>query len=1420
MGPAARDVRELGRRQGYRGPRPSWRLPERLEERLVLSTFFTVNSTSSDATVVGSLPYEVAQANASSDEAIVKFDPVAFATHQTITLTSTLTLDHASEPKVPISIVGPAAGVTIAGGGSGSDFSVITVTSDTQQAAIKGDSPSASITITAGNLTGAAESGAGIDDLGVLTLENVAITNNTSAGGGGGIELSGGPSILTANPGAALLASDTTFSGNTAAGAGGGVDMEGSAALIVNSTFSGNTAGTTGGAINNGTMLPFVSLATPVNLGVINDTISGNMATNDGGGIDNHNGGVMGILNAIVAGNTVAAGGTNPDVDSGGTNAVYTGSSHVLIGDPNGLANSGISDGTNHDIVGHPALLASLGDYGGANDAGALVTGGANQTVALLPGSPAINDALVLASVTANVGTGDLTIKAGTQLPVPALHGSTFPYEQGKVILVGSEQMLVTGVSSNAMGGGYTLTVTRGVHGTMAATHNAGDPIFVPDERGAFSSSNSLGSFQTQGFKVTVQSGNSPQSTAVSTAFGNPLGVTVTANDPQAPVDGGVITYTAPTSGASATLASNTATITGGVASVDATANGSAGSYAISASAGFGTAATFSLTNTVSSATISATAASIASTEGATFSGGVATFTDSDAAENVSSDFTATIDWGDGATTAGTITTAAGGGFGVTGSHQYADEGTKSVVVTVADNNGATGTVTATATVVDAVFAASTLNMIEGTSATIQLATLSDPGSPDLATDFSVTIDWGDGTPVDTTGQVAGGSGNFAVVGTHTYRDEGTKPVVVTIAESNGIGVVGSVTATATVGDAALTAGTATTVSAAEGATFSGTVAAFTDANSLATAGDFTATITWGDGATTTGAVNAVGGAFQVTGTHIFSDENAGLPMSIVVSDIGGSVATLSGLSVVADAPLTPTGVTFGAVAGQTFSGQVATFTDANSGATATDFTASIDWGDGATSTVAVTAVAGGGFAVTGSHLYAQATTHSVKVVIDDVGGAKATVTSTAVFADVVVASQPVSIAPTEGTSFSGKVATFTGSDPNGTAADFSAAIVWGDGATTVGTVSGSAAGGYTVSGSHAYAEETASAALAIVVTDKLGDLTNIANPTKVADAKLHISAVTVTIPTGGVASNVLLATFTDDGGPEPSANYHAAIDWGDGTTTSGTVASSSGVFQITGSHTYGRAGSFNVGVAIQDDGGSVDALVEQTSVQFTTHQDHQEYVAATYEDVLGRAPDPGGLAYWAQQLDAGALISSIAAAIGQSAEYYGNFVIKPDYLELLGRAADATGLQYWTTQMLHGVTDQQLEAGFIASDEFFQNAGGTNLDWVDAAYKLLLGRSADTAGAAYWNNQLTSLEKTESAELARVQVALGISNSQENNTNLIDADYFHYLGRAADPGGLTYWLTQFAAGATNEDVIAGFTGSAEYYKDKTGVSP
>ncbi len=87
------------------------------------------------------------------------------------------------------------------------------------------------------------------------------------------------------------------------------------------------------------------------------------------------------------------------------------------------------------------------------------------------------------------------------------------------------------------------------------------------------------------------------------TAFANPLGVTVTANNPVEPVAGGVVTYTVnPNSNnASATLSAPTAVIDqAGVAEVGATADSTVGPYTVTASAaGAGSSATFSLTNEI-----------------------------------------------------------------------------------------------------------------------------------------------------------------------------------------------------------------------------------------------------------------------------------------------------------------------------------------------------------------------------------------------------------------------------------------------------------------------------------------------------------------------------------------------------------------------------------------------------------------------------------------------------------------------------------------------------------------------------------------------------------------------------------------------------------------------------------------------------
>src|SRR5262249_3806173 len=63
------------------------------------------------------------------------------------------------------------------------------------------------------------------------------------------------------------------------------------------------------------------------------------------------------------------------------------------------------------------------------------------------------------------------------------------------------------------------------------------------------------------------------------------------------------------------------------------------------------------------------------------------------------SDFTATIDWGDGTSTSGTVITQKGGGFAVDGTHTYANDGKYTLGIKINDTGGSSASATSTANV-------------------------------------------------------------------------------------------------------------------------------------------------------------------------------------------------------------------------------------------------------------------------------------------------------------------------------------------------------------------------------------------------------------------------------------------------------------------------------------------------------------------------------------------------------------------------------------------------------------------------------------------------------------------------------------------------------------------------------------------------
>ncbi len=477
---------------------------------------------------------------------------------------------------------------------------------------------------------------------------------------------------------------------------------------------------------------------------------------------------------------------------------------------------------------------------------------------------------------------------------------------------------------------------------------------------------------------------------------------------------------------------------------------------------------------------LSGTPQTLSMLPGTSFTGTVATFSDT-LTTSPASDFTATIDWGDATTSAG-IVSGGSGAFQVSGTHTYASSGNFSVTVTLTDDapGTATATVISTAIVKDnLVVTANNISPTEHTAFNGTVATFTDSDTSKTPADFTASIDWGDGNT--SAGTVTGSNGAFSIAGQHTYADEGSFPLSVTVAEvSPGIATA-TAAATATVGEADVLSGTPVTFAATAGSPFTGTVAQFADTDTVSTASDFSATINWGDGTTTAGTVSGGAGAFQVGGTHTYvSDGSYSVIVTLSDDAPGTATATVTSTANVTST-LTATANNISATEHTAFSGSIGTFTDSDITKTAASFTATITWGD-ATSTPGTISGSAGSFTVAGQHTYADEGSFPLSITVTETapGTATSTAAATATVADAdVLTGTPVTFSATAGSAFNGAVAHFSDIDTVSPASDFVATINWGDGATTTGTVSGGA-GAFLVSGTHTY---TTVGSFTVVVT-------------------------------------------------------------------------------------------------------------------------------------------------------------------------------------------------------------------------------------------------------------------------------------------------------------------------------------------------
>ncbi len=175
-------------------------------------------------------------------------------------------------------------------------------------------------------------------------------------------------------------------------------------------------------------------------------------------------------------------------------------------------------------------------------------------------------------------------------------------------------------------------------------------------------------------------------------------------------------------------------------------------------------------------------------------------------------------------------------------------------------------------------------------------------------------------------------------------------------------------------------------------------------------------------------------------------------------------------------------------------------------------------------------------------------------------------------------------------------------------------------------------------------------------------------------------------------------------------------------------------------------------------------------------------------------------------------------------------------YILCLGREPDPSGFTNWVTKLKNKTaTASDIIYGFFNSTEF-KNYGYLDSEFIELCYNVMMDRTGDTGGQAYWFNKMRQgLSRNyvlkgfvDSVEFHQLCKKYGIepgtiklTEARDQNPGLtafIARMYTRALGRDYDVNGVNYWCQQvLSKKKTPKDVAVSFFNSAEFLNKYLG---
>jgi hypothetical protein len=175
---------------------------------------------------------------------------------------------------------------------------------------------------------------------------------------------------------------------------------------------------------------------------------------------------------------------------------------------------------------------------------------------------------------------------------------------------------------------------------------------------------------------------------------------------------------------------------------------------------------------------------------------------------------------------------------------------------------------------------------------------------------------------------------------------------------------------------------------------------------------------------------------------------------------------------------------------------------------------------------------------------------------------------------------------------------------------------------------------------------------------------------------------------------------------------------------------------------------------------------------KYGTNLSNKDFVTLLYKNVLHRAPDAPGAAYWEKALQDGVSREQVLIEFSESVENRSQVIVGANgneaqayrlYQAAFDRTPDQSGLIYWINHMDKGLSLTDVAANFIASNEFqtLYGANQSTTEFVTRLYSNVLNRAPDAAGQAHWETALNG------GTLTKAQVLMSFSESAENRANV-----------------------------------------------------